>query len=448
MMKRQIGLIFISIIFCAYNNSIEAQTVVFTENFNAATINPAIWTTTTFRGRGPGQCAGTPCVNPCEGCSGMSATLSMPVGCSTFGAQLNVSAFSSGANCNNVGSTARVTLAHTFATPLSISNPIITVSGNRIQASGGPFEAARAGIRFDIDGIDGAGTAQTNFIVFIEIDRPPGNFDQVRDWCAACTQSVGTRMFIGNAGACANRNIDLNAILGWNCVKAINNMSLIAQSGNCVIGAASSVTYRYLFDDIQITSFPVVGCFPLPVQLLSFTANWYGDNYEAVKLDWQTASETNNDYFEVERSTDAINFKSVLKISGAGNSNQILTYSDFDKSPIDGKVIYYRLKQVDFDGSISYSGVEVLYSKKDLNIISLYPNPVVDYLTYKVNSSTSKEVKISVFDNLGQLVLSENIHLNKGLTEQKINVKNLISGNYIIQILSKMNIDRKSFVVK
>ena len=90
---------------------------------------------------------------------------------------------------------------------------------------------------------------------------------------------------------------------------------------------------------------------PLPIELLSFEAIC---NNNSVNLLWSTASEKNNDYFTIERSSDGITFQTVLTVKGAGNSNQVINYSAIDEKPIDG-IAYYRLKQTDYDGKFEYS---------------------------------------------------------------------------------------------
>jgi hypothetical protein len=90
---------------------------------------------------------------------------------------------------------------------------------------------------------------------------------------------------------------------------------------------------------------------PLPISLVEFTAKPEGAN---VRLDWVTASEQDNAYFTVERSADGSLFAPVLERSGAGNSTQLLHYTDLDLSPLSG-LSYYRLKQTDTDGTFAYS---------------------------------------------------------------------------------------------
>jgi hypothetical protein len=87
-------------------------------------------------------------------------------------------------------------------------------------------------------------------------------------------------------------------------------------------------------------------CVALPITLISFT----GDNDKGnVRLNWQTASEINNDYFIIDKSTDGIHWNEFRRVSGAGNSTSILTYEEYDILPNPG-VNYYRLTQVDFNG--------------------------------------------------------------------------------------------------
>jgi hypothetical protein len=92
---------------------------------------------------------------------------------------------------------------------------------------------------------------------------------------------------------------------------------------------------------------------PLPISLVEFTAKPEGEH---VRLDWITASEQDNAWFTVERSSDAFLFSPVLEVPGAGNSAQLLHYTDLDLRPLSG-LSYYRLKQSDTDGTSTYSPV-------------------------------------------------------------------------------------------
>lgn len=112
---------------------------------------------------------------------------------------------------------------------------------------------------------------------------------------------------------------------------------------------------------------------PLPVELLSFSGrNENGFN----KLEWKTASELNNDYFELQRSGTGEEFTAVSIIQGKGTTNDLSAYTFIDEQPYAGKN-YYRLKQVDFNGNFEYSNI-ILVTNESENVfnISVFPNPV------------------------------------------------------------------------
>jgi hypothetical protein len=144
----------------------------------------------------------------------------------------------------------------------------------------------------------------------------------------------------------------------------------------------------------------------LPVNLLSLTANVLKDG---VQLNWATATETNNYGFEIERKVQNSdeNWKKIGFVGGGGTSNSPKSYKFTDNSPVVGKN-YYRLKQVDTDGSISYSNiVEVEYHTSIPNQFSLsqnYPNPFNPTTTIRYELAKGSDVKIVVYNINGELV--------------------------------------------
>ena len=94
----------------------------------------------------------------------------------------------------------------------------------------------------------------------------------------------------------------------------------------------------------------------LPIELIYFEARLMNNQ---VQLNWQTASETNNDLFTIERSADGLNWDQIMYVDGAGNSSETLQYTAIDKQPLAG-TSYYRLRQTDHDGSSEISSVETI----------------------------------------------------------------------------------------
>lgn len=122
----------------------------------------------------------------------------------------------------------------------------------------------------------------------------------------------------------------------------------------------------------------IVDCTVLPIELIDFTAKLNG---RQVDLNWQTASEINNAYFEVERSLNGLNWEVIEKVNGAGNSSEVLSYQTVDQQLNwieDG--YYYRLKQVDFDHAFTYSDIQYVQLNKMNVEIELYPNPAHDQI--------------------------------------------------------------------
>jgi len=164
----------------------------------------------------------------------------------------------------------------------------------------------------------------------------------------------------------------------------------------------------------------------LPIRLLSFDAKAKGDE---IYISWSTMSETNNDYFLVEKSPDGVDFEELSKINSKGDSKSLQEYSCIDQNPYNG-INYFRLKQVDFDGKSQYSKIiSVVVEQSDFAAIS--PNPFNDYVV--VNSNFSQENnKIQIIDIKGNVVYNSTLPTGKNNT--KIYLPELKSGIYFMKI--------------
>lgn len=137
-------------------------------------------------------------------------------------------------------------------------------------------------------------------------------------------------------------------------------------------------------------------CLPLFVKFSSFTAT---PQQSKVLLQWQTATETNNNFFTVQRSSNKDNWQDIATVKGAGNSSVAKEYSTTDNNPLKG-TNYYRIKQTDFNGRYSYSEVgQVVFGKGQ--VVNIYPNPAKDVVSIESKESV-KEVRI--IDYLGREV--------------------------------------------
>lgn len=169
-------------------------------------------------------------------------------------------------------------------------------------------------------------------------------------------------------------------------------------------------------------------CVSLPIELTNFTAELENS---AVKLNWQTASEKDNDYFTVERSSNGMIWETVIVIDGAGTSSTTLSYAAVDRNPLEGKS-YYRLKQTDFDGEVSYSDLRFInFSNANEALIDVYPNPTEDRVILRGNSL--EIVSIQIFDVLGKDVTSNTQHFKESDTSVIIDLSVLEEGFYYLK---------------
>jgi hypothetical protein len=140
----------------------------------------------------------------------------------------------------------------------------------------------------------------------------------------------------------------------------------------------------------------------LPTDLLSFTGQCNNNN---IVLEWSTASESNNNYFSIERSEDGNNWQPIGTIKSAGNSSAIQKYS-FTADETTNEISYFRLKQTDMDGKFKYFNIiQVNNCNKDLKGIKIYPNPTNGItLSGRVDSKANEQYSIVVFDRFGKMV--------------------------------------------
>jgi hypothetical protein len=169
-------------------------------------------------------------------------------------------------------------------------------------------------------------------------------------------------------------------------------------SSGTAIAKRSSVTS---FSDFGIG----FGANVLPIQLTTFEVSLANTN--DAQLHWSTSSELNNNYFAIEKSLDALNFDSIGMIIGNGTSIVEHDYY-FDDKNVKNGTIYYRIKQVDFDGTYSYSyirSIEIVSTAS--SVVSIYPNPTHDIIEISISNKIERvNNTISVFDISGRKIIS------------------------------------------
>jgi hypothetical protein len=170
---------------------------------------------------------------------------------------------------------------------------------------------------------------------------------------------------------------------------------------------------------------------PLPVTLVSFSAKIAGSN---VKLFWATASEYNNDKFEVLRSKDGREFEKIGEVKGSGTTSILTRYEYTDERPFKG-VSYYRLKQIDTDGAFEYLPVVAVNTESTAEIKGIYPNPSEGTVFINYTYSNFAKAKVEIYDALGSKVHEEELKNYSGGDFQVAKGVQFKPGMYFVKIL-------------
>lgn len=178
---------------------------------------------------------------------------------------------------------------------------------------------------------------------------------------------------------------------------------------------------------------------PLPVELLDFSARLIKGK---VYLNWSTATEINNHFFTVQRSTDGVEFSQLEKVDGAGNSIERKFYQAIDDQPYKG-ISYYRLKQTDFDGTSTFPSKVIFidYNSADTSI-QLFPNPATE--TFFKFDSPDIVTTIEVKDMTGRTVLRYEPNIREG----RVEMPTLSPGTYIIRFFTEKNPVQQQKMIK
>lgn len=182
-------------------------------------------------------------------------------------------------------------------------------------------------------------------------------------------------------------------------------------------------------NDVPVTF--TIGAYPLPVELTLFEVK--AAKQDAL-LSWTTASEKNNDHFDVERSTVGATFVKISQVKGQGTSSSPTAYALTDAG-IGAKAsgqVYYRLKQVDADGTATYSPVRtVTFTKSAIPAISLFPNPATTSTQLDLTQLPTGTYQVSVLDATGRVILG--LTLEAGLAHA-LDLNTIASGTYMVVV--------------
>jgi hypothetical protein len=179
---------------------------------------------------------------------------------------------------------------------------------------------------------------------------------------------------------------------------------------------------------------------PLPGTLLSFTGKFVD---KAVQLSWSTATEVNNDHFDVERATGNLKFGKIGEVRAADNSSSSNQYSFADGNPGSG-VNYYRLKQWDKDLKFTYSNVVTVSKIQDIGL-KIFPNPSTDLVVLQIGDILKHDLQVTLANAAGQVVLRKTFY--QGTTICFLETTTLHNGTYFLTVIDDTGLKTSSRLV-
>jgi hypothetical protein len=229
-------------------------------------------------------------------------------------------------------------------------------------------------------------------------------------------------------------NADSLLIVPPQLLQGRNNLSFsIIDTTNLTRSEAHVLSHRYTL------SWQIDHAFPLPVTLSAFTAT---ASAAGVTLIWTTATEINNDRFEVERSTNGLDWTTIGLVRGHGNSHipQQYFFVDRSRAPETSPAIYYRLKQSDSNGHYEYSAIRAVAGKPQTTQVRLLGNPVTEQLHFEISGAVAAPVWLGIYTLDGSNVLEYPVMIDQQTRQVTVPVARLAPGIYIYTLLQDTDI--------
>jgi hypothetical protein len=225
--------------------------------------------------------------------------------------------------------------------------------------------------------------------------------------------------------SCKNPNLLVENLPGLVVQNKLPSVASMAMGANVVLTEAMLVSDTTM---ICPTTFSV-----MPVELVSFTVAAL-PNGQALTA-WTTATERDNDHFEIEKSGDAINFQWAGSIAGAGSSAEELHYEFVDEDPLPAPVSYYRLKQVDIDGTTTYSAaIAVTFRGDMLQLVGANADHAGGDIVIQLIAPSDQQLAYKLMDPAGRIVRAGTFAASRGTNVLRIPARDLSSGIYPIVI--------------
>jgi len=347
--------------------------------------------------------------------------------------------YTNGSGCSATSSPSSITI-----NPVSSSSIVMPASGSYCETLtqvSGTNMYSNSSCQL-ISTISGSGLGNTNACVNFLTGSPSWNGEPYANRVYSITPTTlpssavnlclyYTLADLASAGITSTTDISITNVAGNGALGGTGMVTEIPNS-SMFINSLFGGNIEVCFPTTTFSSFYLhsknPGNVPLPVSLSQFSGASLAD---ADKLNWLTKNELNNNHFNVQHSTDGIQFKTIARIQSRaenGNSTEELKY-DFTNYNTLNSYNFYRLEQVDINGQSAFSGTVSLFRSLTENSVNIFPNPT----TGKFNITSFNPIQISIFDLNGKLVSTKKESINS-----EIELGN--KGIYIIRITDKYGV--------
>ena len=260
---------------------------------------------------------------------------------------------------------------------------------------------------------------------FVNIPCPPTGAP-IRCSAAAAANSTGGATGLGNGATDTDEGSAGNGWVSPLTVVAGQRYILMMDNWN-----ATSAPYTLSW---QLSGGASLNCALLPIELISFTGS---HENEFNRIDWMTSAETNLDFFSLERSTDALDWKTIYNTPGKNVKRVNTAYGFVDYGYTANTINYYRLKQTDKDGTFAYSetvAIEAAGAVKT-RVENMHPNPTSGDLYFDLYCGLQTPASVQIMDITGRIVKDESILLQPGRNELNTSARDLGEGIYLLKVL-------------
>jgi Secretion system C-terminal sorting domain len=200
---------------------------------------------------------------------------------------------------------------------------------------------------------------------------------------------------------------------------------------------------EFVANSLTNTTPLALGTSVVPVTFSKFEANC---NDKGIAIEWATSQEINSENYQIEKSFDGANWKSIATIKAVGNSSTVKEYNYLD---LNAGVAKYRIKQVDMDGRFTYTSIKTTYCTPKNIDIAIYPVPAKDKLNVAISSNKNINTNFVIYDATGRIVKQLTQKITVGNNALQIDVTNLPNGQYILRSTDEvLNINKKFTILK